>query len=111
MKKKVSKREEIAKKDLAQMLSTLGSSINSKIDNLGKSLDLRITKLESYMKEGFNSLDNKMEHVDARLSNQIEGLGRRMDDFADNKVARIAYKELESRVLVLESKILPKEKK
>lgn len=81
------------------------------ITTLGSVLDIRITKLESYMKEGFASLDTKIEHVDARLSNQIEGLGRRVDDFADNKVSRITYKELEHRVIVLESKILPKAKK
>lgn len=100
MKKKLVKKEETTNKDLAQM-----------IGNLGKSLDVRISKLESYMKEGFNSIDNKIDHVDARLSNQIEGLGRRMDDFSDNKVSRITYKELESRVMALEIKVLPKAKK
>ena len=108
---KKNKKEGITRKDLAQMLGGLSSGLHSKIDNLGKSLDVRITRLENYMKEGFNSLDNKIENVDARLSNQIEGLGRRMDDFAENKVSRISYKELESRVLVLESRILPKAKK
>ena len=81
------------------------------IEALGKGLDLRITRLESYMREGFSSLDSKLEHVDARLSNQIEGLGRRIDDLADNKVSRISYRELEKRVLVLESKIFSKSKK
>ena len=100
MKKKVVKKEDLSNKDLGRMITTLGSV-----------LDIRITKLESYMKEGFASLDTKIEHVDARLSNQIEGLGRRVDDFADNKVSRITYKELEHRVIVLESKILPKAKK
>ncbi len=103
----MSKKEQLTKGDLAQMLGGLGS----KIDDLGKGLDLRISKLESYMKEGFSSLDHKIDHVDARLSNQMEGLGRRMDDFTDNKVSRITYKELERRVLFLESKVLPKSKK
>ncbi len=100
MRKKVTKKEEVTNKDLGRMITTLGGT-----------LDLRITKLESYLKEGFNSLDNKIEHVDVRLGNQIEGLGRRIDDLADNKVSRITYKELEHRVLVLELKVLPKAKK
>ncbi len=103
MKKKVGKKEELTTTDLGRMIQGLGSGI--------KGLDLRISKMESYMKEGFASLNNKVDHVNARLSNQIEGLGRRMDDFADNKVSRMTYKELEHRVLVLESKILPKTKK
>lgn len=114
MKKKVIKRKEITSKDLGQMIQGLGSgikSIDSKVENLGKSLDLRISRLESYVKEGFNSLDNKIDHIDARLSNQIEGLGRRIDDFAENKVSKITYKELENRIIVLESKILSKTKK
>jgi len=92
-------------------LDTKVGGLDTKINNLGKNLDIRITRLENYMKEGFNLLDNKIEHVDARLSSQIEGLGRRMDDFADNKVSRIHYKELESRVMALESRVLPKIKK
>lgn len=98
--KKVVKKEDVTNKDLAQM-----------IGNFGKNLDLRISKLESYMKEGFNSLDNKVDYVDARISHQIEGLGKRMDDFSENKVSRISYKELESRVMVLELRVLPKIRK
>ena len=103
MKKRAGKKE-MTNEDLAH---TLGA----KIDNLGKNLDVRITRLESYMKEGFNSLDGKIDYVDARIANQIEGLGRRMDDMAENKVSRITYKELEHRVVILESKVLPKSKK
>jgi len=90
MNKKVSKKEEVTTRDLAQMLGAFGSSLNFKIDNLDskidrlwKNLDLRITKLENYMKEGFDSLNNKIEYVDARLSNQIEGLGRRNNTALD----------------------------
>ena len=100
MKKKVGKKEEVTNKDLMHA-----------IGNLGKNLDVRIARLESYMKEGFNSLDNKIDHVDARLSNHMEGLGRRIDGLADNKVSRISYRELESRVVALESKILHKTRK
>ena len=71
MKKGGSKKEGLTKKDLAQMLGSLGSGLGSKIDNLGKSLDVRITRLESYMKEGFDSLSNKVDYVDTRLSNKI----------------------------------------
>lgn len=111
MKKKVSKKEELTKKDLTQMLGSLESGLGSKIDNLGKNLDLRISKLESYMKQGFDTLNNKIDYVDVRISNHIEGLGRRIDDLADNKISKISYKELESRVFILESKILQKIKK
>ena len=107
MKKKVVKKEEVTNKDLAVMLGGL----DTKVTNLGKHLDVRITRLESYMKQGFDSLDNKIDYVDIRFANQFEGLGRRIDDLADNKVSRISYKELESRVLVLESMILQKAKK
>ncbi len=103
MKKKVVKKEDVTNADLGRMIQGLGSGI--------KGLDLRISKLESYMKEGFDTIDNKIENVDNRLSHQMEGLGRRMDDFADNKISRLTYKELENRVLVLESKVLPKAKK
>ncbi|MES3032206.1 MAG: hypothetical protein V4699_03115 [Patescibacteria group bacterium] len=114
MRRKLSKREGLTKKDLTQILGVVGGNISSKIDHLGsgiKSLDLRISKLESYLKEGFESLDHKIENVDTRLSYQIEGLGRRIDDFADNKISRMAYKELENRVVLLESKILTKTKR
>ena len=103
MKKKVTKKEEVTNQDLGRMMRGLGSGV--------KGLDLRISKLESYVREGFNSLDNKLEHIDVRLSGQIEGLGRRMDDFADNKISLLTYKGLEHRVLVLESRVLPKAKK
>ena len=100
MKKRVTKKEEVTNKDLMQA-----------IGNLGKNLDIRITRLEGYIKEGFDSLDNKIEYVDTRFANQFEGLGRRIDNLADNKVSRISYKELEGRVLVLESRVLPKARK
>ena len=103
MKKMFPKKEETTNKDLARMIQGLGSGV--------RGLDLRIAKLEDYMKEGFDLLNNKVDHVDARLSNQLEGLGRRMDDFAENKISRIIYKELESRVVALESKVLTKIKK
>lgn len=116
--RKESKKREMTNNDLGRMIQALDSrfdlkttNIDSKIDALGNRLDVRITKLESYMKEGFGILNNKIDHVDARLSNQIEGLGKRMDDLADNKVSRIFFKELESRVNALELKILPKTKK
>ena len=111
---KAKKTKKVTIDNLAHMMQGLGSGIkglDSKIENLGKSLDVKITRLESYMKEGFNSLNGKIDFVDARFSQHIEGLGKRMDDFAENKVSRITYKELESRVLFLESKILPKAKK
>ena len=129
MKKIVGGKGEFTKKDLAQMLGslrsnigsdikgidskidTLGKGLDSKIDNLGQTLDIRISKLESYMKEGFDTLSDKVDHVDARISNQIEGLGRRIDDLADNKVSKITYKDLEQRVLALELKVLPKARK
>ena len=98
--KKQSRKEEITNKDLGQMISTLGNN-----------LDVRISKLESYVKEGFNILNDKVDHVDARLSHQLEGLGKRMDDFADNKISRIFFKELENRVIALELKVLSKTKK
>ncbi len=118
MAKKIAKNKEITNKDLARMIGGLDGriggldkSLGSRIDSLDKKLDVRITRLESYTKEGFDALNNKMDTVDARLSNHIEGLGRRIDDMADNKVSRISYKELESRVVVLESKVLPKSKR
>jgi len=126
VKKKLGNNEGLTKKDLAQMLGSVESGLSSKIeglgksfdskfdskiDNLGKTLDIRITRMENYMKEGFSALDNKVEYLDTHLSYQIEGLGRRIDDLADNKVAKITYRELEHRVLALESKILTKSKK
>lgn len=102
MKKKVVKKE-VTNKDLAQMIQGFGSDF--------KGLDLRISKLENYLKEGFNSLDNKIDYVDLRISNQIEGLGRRIDNLAENKVSKLIYKELENRIIILESKILTKTKK
>jgi DNA anti-recombination protein RmuC len=103
MKKKVNQKQNTNNGDIIEAVNSLGSKISV--------LDTRISRMESYMKEGFNSLDNKIENVDNRLSHQMEGLGRRIDDFAENKISRITYKELENRVLVLESKILPKAKK
>lgn len=81
------------------------------IDGLARSLDVRLSRLEDYLKEGFKSIDNKIDHVDVRISHQLEGLGRRIDDLADNKVSRLSYRELESRVDVLESRILQRNKK
>lgn len=112
------KKGEITNKDLAQMIGTLGKgldskvgNLDSKIDNLGKSLNFRISKLESYIEEGFHSSNNKIDYIDTRFSNQIEGLNKRIDNFAENKVSMFSYKELENRVIVLEMKILSKNKK
>jgi hypothetical protein len=95
--KKTSKNEAITKGEMATMLGTLT-----------KTLDLRFSRVESYMKQGFENLDNKIEHIDERLSQNITGLNRRVDDLAENKIAKVTYKELEHRVGALEKRVFKK---
>src|SRR3989344_4013119 len=100
MNEKENLKKEITNNDLARMMVSLD-----------KRFSIRIDSLETYMRDGFSLLNNKIDNVDEHLSFKIDGMGRRLDDLAENKVSKINFQELTNRVVSLEPKILQGTKK
>mgnify|MGYP001559121586 CR=1 FL=1 len=73
--------------------------VNKKIDN---ALDL-IDKLAVSTLNGFEKTATKDDIEE--LKDQIQGVNKRIDNFAETKVSKIVYKELENRVQKIEAKI------
>jgi len=82
---------------------------------------ITIDKLAIMMNNGFESLEKKMatkedlegvkkeiEGVKTEVESvkdRLEGTNKRIDDFANTKVSKIQYKEIENRVSFMEKKL------
>jgi len=75
---------------------------------------ITIDKLAIMMNNSFEGLEKKMATKDdinsvkeeiKNVKNQLEGTNKRIDDFAETKVSKIVYKELENRVGFIEKKL------
>ena len=71
---------------------------------------MTIDKLAVMVAKGFDNVATKMD-IDG-LKKEIEdvkdklvGTNKRIDDFAETKVSKVVYKELENRVQKIEAKI------
>lgn len=97
MKKVIKKKMSIDQ--LAVLMKASFGGVNKKIDN---AVDL-IDKLAVSTLNGFEKTATK-DDIEG-LKDQIAGTNKRIDDFAETKVSKITYKELESRVQKIEVKI------
>ena len=83
-----------------------------------KSIKMTIDKLAIMVAKGFEGVATKedLKNLEARMATKedikdmatktdIEGINKRIDDFAETKVSKITYKELENRVQKIEAKI------
>jgi hypothetical protein len=79
---------------------------------------MTIDKLAIMVAKGFEGVATKedLKNLEARMATKedikdmatktdIEGINKRIDDFAETKVSKITYKELENRVQKIEAKI------
>ncbi len=109
MKKGVKKKMTIDK--LAVLLKAGFGGVNKKIDS---AVDL-IDKLAASTLKGFESVDKRFDGIDGKIEgvkkdvegvkNQLAGTNKRIDDFAETKVSKTTYKELENRVGFVEKKL------
>ena len=75
-----------------------------------KTKKMTIDKLAVMVANGFDSIQSKMatkedlKDLEKRMDTKFEGTNKRIDDFAETKVSKIQYKELEHRVGLIEKK-------
>lgn len=100
---KKNKKTKVTIDKLASIMKDGFSRVNKKIDN---TVDL-IDKLAASTLKSFNRLEeNTATKTDIEgLKGQIQGLGKRIDDFAENKISKIVFKELDHRVGFMEEKL------
>jgi len=73
--------------------------------------DKKITNIEllESINRSFSNIEKKMatkdDIKDMATKTDVERLEKRIDDFAETKVSKITYKELENRVQKIEAKI------
>ena len=74
-----------------------------------ESINRSFSNIEKKMatKEDLENLEKRMAtKTDIEgLKDQIHGVNKRIDDFAENKISKVAYKELENRVQKIEAKL------
>ena len=81
------------------------------IDKLAIMMNNSFERLEEKMatKEDLTDLEKRMNtKIDTKveeLKGQIQGLDKRIDDFAETKATKIAYKEVDNRVGFIEKKL------
>ena len=79
------------------------------IDNLAIVMAGSFSGLEERMTEKIDGVENKLEGIIKKeiegVKDQLAGTNKRIDDFAETKVSKITYKELEKRVGVVEKKL------
>lgn len=75
--------------------------IEAKIDGLAVSTAKGFEGVD----KRFNEVDKRFESLEAKMKTDVESINKRIDDFAETKVSKIVYKELENRVQKIESKI------
>ena len=87
---------------------------NKMIKKNNKGSKMTIDKLAIMVAKGFGDtvtkddikdMATKEDIKDMATKTDIEGLEKRIDDFAETKVSKITYKELQNRVQKIEAKI------
>ncbi|KKQ25620.1 MAG: hypothetical protein US41_C0042G0005 [Parcubacteria group bacterium GW2011_GWB1_37_13] len=63
------------------------------------------TGLETRLTKKIDDVENKLTKKIDDVENKLEGTNKRIDDFAETKASKIAYKELENRVGFVEKKL------
>ncbi len=56
-------------------------------------------------KEDLKHLEEKLSKDIENVKDHLDGTNRRIDDFAETKVSKVAHKELENRVGFVEKKL------
>lgn len=69
--------------------------------------DKEITNAEllESINRSFSKVEEKIDTKFEELKTKIEGTNKRIDDFAENKVSKITFKELDNRVGFVEEKL------
>ena len=112
MKKEI-KTKKITIDQFAILMKAGFSSVNKKINNAVDLVDkLAISTAKGFentaTKEDIKRLENDIEGVKKNIEgvkNQLEGTNKRIDDFAESKVSKITFKELDNRVGFMEEKL------
>ncbi|MDP2788756.1 MAG: hypothetical protein Q8O46_01725 [bacterium] len=79
---------------------------NNMIKKKGKKITN--TELLDSINRSFSKVEEKIDTIDLKveeIKNKLEGVDKRIDDFAETKVSKTTYKELETRVGVVEKKL------
>lgn len=90
------------KKDVKKMtINDLAIVMAGSFSGLEERLTQKINGVESGLRKEIEDVKKRVEGV----KNQLEGTNKRIDDFAETKVSKITYKELENRVGFVEKKL------
>lgn len=71
------------------------------IDDLAIVMAGSFSGLEERLTKKIDNVENRLDGVE----NKLEGTNKRIDDFAETKVSKITYKELENRIGLIEKKL------
>lgn len=89
-------------------IEDLALSMNKGFKRVENLIEKKIDGLAISTAKGFESVDKRFDEVkeDTKgVKNQLEGVSKRIDDFAENKVSKITFKELDHRVSFVEKKL------
>lgn len=98
--------KKIIKKKMS--IEDLALSMNKGFKRVENLIEKKIDGLAISTAKGFESVDKRFDEVkeDTKgVKNQLEGVSKRIDDFAENKVSKITFKELDHRVSFVEKKL------
>ncbi len=96
-------------------IEDLAISMNRGFKRVENLIETKIDELAISTAKGFESVDKRFDSVEKRLvsveeeikgvKNQLGGTNKRIDDYAETKVAKIEYKDLSNRVGFVEKKL------
>jgi hypothetical protein len=80
------------------------------IEDLALSMNKGFKRVENLIEKRIDGLAISTAKGFESVKNQLEGVSKRIDDFAENKVSKINFKELGHRVSFIEEKLAIKNK-
>ena len=89
-------------------IENLALSMNKGFKRVENLIEKKIDGLAISTAKGFESVDKRFDEIkeDTKgVKNQLEGVSKRIDDFAENKVSKITFKELDHRVSLVEERL------
>lgn len=113
--KKGTKTKKITLEAIADLIKTGNDTLSRQItQKLSKKIDDKIDGLAIIVANSFEGMEERLtknlteeiQSVEEKLTTKIEGLGKRIDDLAENKVSKIAFKEIETTVSAIKKKLI-----
>jgi hypothetical protein len=101
---KKNKKSKMTIDKLAVIMKAGFNGVNKKIDHVEDLVDKLATSTLKGFEDVYKNINGVKNEVEG-VKNQLQGTNKRIDDFAENKVSKTAFKELENRVGFIENKL------